>query len=190
MVIIHFHMIVSSDNALSLKSYNKVRRISYKDYFCSGVNMNTIARLLPIFVLMVTALTIGETTTFAASNHDIPLMGMTHMPVNWTGDFGSGDYGDFNPAQYGGVQPHHHHSSTNMIADTGDNSNSTAGSDEFNSAQYGWSHPHHNSIIADTGDNSNSTAGSDDSGGATQNGSSDTVLHLEPLRVPSLTVWP
>ena len=140
--------------------------------------MNTIGRILPIFVLMVAALTIGETTTFAASNHDIPLMGMTHMPVNWTGDFGSGDYGDFNPTQYGGVQPHHHHSSTNMIA----------GSDDFNSAQYGWSHPHHSSIIADyNGDNSNSTAGS---GGATQNGSSDTVLHLEPLRVPSLTVRP
>src|SRR5215469_18067481 len=80
--------------------------------------MNTIGRILPIFVLMVAALTIGETTTFAASNHDIPLMGMTHMPVNWTGDFGSGDYGDF-PAQYGGVQPHHHPSSTNMIVDTG-----------------------------------------------------------------------
>jgi hypothetical protein len=153
--------------------------------------MNTIARMLSIFVLTVAALMIGETTTFASSNHDIPLIGMTHMPVNWTGDFGSGDYGDFNPAQYGGVQPYHHHSSTNMIADTGDNSNSTAGSDDFNSAQYGWSHPHHSSIIADyNGDNSNSTAGSHDSGGATQNGSSDTVLHLEPLRVPGLTVRP
>ena len=62
--------------------------------------MNTIARMLAIFVLTVAALTIGETTTFAASNHDM-LIGMTHMPVNWTGDFGSGDYGDFNPAQYG-----------------------------------------------------------------------------------------
>jgi hypothetical protein len=78
-------------------------------------------------------------TAFAASNHDIPLC-MTHMPVNRTGDFGSGDFGDFNPAQYGGVQPHHHHSSTHMIVDTGDNSNSTAGSDDFNSAQYGWLH--------------------------------------------------
>ena len=81
-----------------------------------------------------------------------------------------------------------------MIADSGGNSNRTAGSDDFgdfNSAQYEWSHPHHHhsSMIADyNGDNSNSTAGSDDSGGAAQNGSSDTVLHLEPLRVPSLTV--
>jgi hypothetical protein len=44
--------------------------------------MNTIARKLTIFVLMAaaatTALTIGATTTFAASNthtHDIQLMG-------------------------------------------------------------------------------------------------------------------
>src|SRR5215467_15122367 len=94
--------------------------------------MNTIARNLSIFVLMtaaaITALTIGTTTTFAASNthrHDIQLMGkddslassFTHTPVNWTGDVGSGDFGGFNSAQYGGVQPHHHHSSTNMIAD-------------------------------------------------------------------------
>ena len=156
--------------------------------------MNTIARKLSIFVLMAaaatTALTIGATTTLAASNthtHDIQLMGkddswassFTHTPVNWTGDVGSGDFGGFNSAQYGGVQPHHHHSSTNMIVDyNGDNSNSPAGRDDFNSAQYGWSHPHHSSIIADTGDNSNSPA--------TQNGSSDTVLHLEP----SLTVRP
>ena len=79
-----------------------------------------------------------------------------------------------------------------MIADAGDNSKSTAGSDDFNSAQYGWSHPHHSSIIADAGNNSKSTAGSDDGGGfsATHNGSSDSVLHLEPLRVPSLTVRP
>jgi hypothetical protein len=118
--------------------------------------MNTIARKLSIFVLIAaaattTALTIGATTTFAASNthtHDIQLMGMTHMPVNWTGDYGSGDFGDFNSAQYGGVQPDNHHSSGNMIADSGDNSNSTAGSDNrgsFNSAQYGSSdsHPHH-----------------------------------------------
>jgi hypothetical protein len=119
--------------------------------------MNTIARKLTIFVLMAaaatTALTIGTTTTFAASNthtHDIQLMGMTHMPVNWTGDFGSGDFGDFNSAQsHGGVQPHDHHSSGNMIADfNGDNSNSTAGSNDrggFNSAQYesSDSHSHH-----------------------------------------------
>src|SRR5215472_848084 len=99
--------------------------------------MNIIARKLPIFVLMAavvatTALTIGATTTFAASNthtHDIQLMGMTHMPVNWTGDYGSGDFGDFNSTQYGGVQPDNHHSSTKMIADSGDNSNNTA--DEF-----------------------------------------------------------
>src|SRR5215472_2985085 len=92
---------------------------------------------------------------------------------------------DFNSAQYGWSHPHH----SSIIADyNDDNSNSTAGIDDFNSAQYGWSHPHHSSIIADTGDNSNSTAGSDDSGGAMQKGSSDTVLHLEPLQVPSLTV--
>ena len=132
--------------------------------------MNTIARLLPIFVLMVTALTIGETTTFAASNthtHKIQLMGkddswassFIHTPVNWTGDVGSGDFGGFDSAQYGGVQPHHHHSSTNMIADSGGNSNRSAGSDDG-----GFS--------------------------ATQNGSSDSVLHLELLRIPSLTVRP
>ena len=62
--------------------------------------MNVIARKLLIFVLMAalvatTALTIGATTTFAASNthrHDIQLMGkddswassFTHTPVNWT----------------------------------------------------------------------------------------------------------
>ena len=127
--------------------------------------MNTNARKLSIFVLMAaaatTALTIGATTTFAASNthrHDIQLMGndgsddswassFTHTPVNWTGDVGSGDFGGFNSAQYGGVQPHHHHSS--MIADyNGDNSNSTTGSDDrggFSSTQYGSSdsHPHH-----------------------------------------------
>jgi hypothetical protein len=123
--------------------------------------MNTIARKLTIFVLMAaaatTALTIGATTTFAASNthtHDIQLMGkddrwassFTHTPVNWTGDVGSGG---FNAEQYGGSHPHHHHSSTNMIADlNGDNSNSTAGSGDrggFSSAQYGssGSHSHH-----------------------------------------------
>ena len=91
-------------------------------------------------------------------------------------------------------EPHHHHSSTNMVADSGGNSNSTAGdSGDFNSAQYEWSHQHHHhsSMIADyNGDNSNSSAGSNHGGGfsATQNGSSDSVLHLEPLRVPSLTV--
>ena len=75
--------------------------------------MNTIARKLSIFVLMAaaattTALTIGATTTFAASNthtHDIQLMGeydrwassFTHTPVNWTGDVGSGGFAE----QYG-----------------------------------------------------------------------------------------
>jgi hypothetical protein len=68
--------------------------------------MNTIARKLTIFVLMAaaatTALTMGATITFAASNthtHDIKLMAkddslassFTHTPVNWTGDVGSGD---------------------------------------------------------------------------------------------------
>src|SRR5262249_47430330 len=92
---------------------------------------------------------------------------------------------DFNSAQYGWSHPHH----SSIIADAGDNSNSTAGSDDFNSAQYGWSYPHHSSIIADAGDNSNSTDSRYHGWGATQNGSSDTV-HLEPLRVPSLTVRP
>jgi hypothetical protein len=125
--------------------------------------MNTIARKLSIFVLMAaaatTALTMGATTTFAASNthrHHIELMGnddswassFTHTPINSTGTVGSDDFGGFSSAQYGGVQPHHHHSSTDMIADYGDNSNSTAGSDDrggFSSAQYGssGSHSHH-----------------------------------------------
>jgi hypothetical protein len=124
--------------------------------------MNAITRKLSIFVLIAaaattTALTIGATTTFAASNthtHDIQLMGkddswassFTHIPVNWTGDVGSGG---FNSEQYGWSHPHHHHSSTNMIADlNGDNSNSTAGTGDrgdFSSAQYGssGSHSHH-----------------------------------------------
>jgi hypothetical protein len=121
--------------------------------------MNTIARKLSIFVLIAaaattTALTIGATTTFAASNthtHDIQLMGkddswassFAHIPVNWTGDVGSDG---FNSEQYGWSHPHHHHSSTNMIADlNGDNSNSTAGSadrGDFSSAQYGSSGSH------------------------------------------------
>jgi hypothetical protein len=141
--------------------------------------MNTIARNLSIFVLMtaaaITALTIGTTTTFAASNtHTHQLMGkddswassFTHTPVNWTDDVGSGD---FNSAQYGGVQPHHHHSSTNMIADSGGNSSRTAGSGDFtdfNSAQYGGVQPHHHhsstNMIADSGGNSSRTAGSGD----------------------------
>ena len=114
--------------------------------------MNTISRKLPIFVLMaaavMTALTIGATTTFAASNthtHDIQLTdkdeswasSFTHTPVNWSGDVGN-DFGGFNSAQYG-VQPHYHHSSTNMIADSGSNSNRTAGDfGDFNSARYAW----------------------------------------------------
>jgi hypothetical protein len=165
--------------------------------------MNIIARKLPIFVLMAaivatTALTIGATTTFAASNNDIQLMGMTHMPVNWTGDFGSGDFGDFNSAQYGGVQSDNHHSSGNMIADSnGDNSNSTAGEfGDFNSAQYAWSHPHHHhsSMIADSnGDNSNSTAGSNDRGGfnSAQYESSDGHSHHHKDSTPNSSwMWP
>lgn len=181
----------------------------YKDYFCSAVDVNTIARNLSIFVLMtaaaITALTIGTTTTFAASNtHTHQLMGkddswassFTHTPVNWTDDVGSGD---FNSAQYGGVQPHHHHSSTNMIADSGGNSSRTAGSGDFtdfNSAQYAWSHPHHHhsSMIADyNGDNSNSTAGSDDRGGfsSTQYGSSDSHPHNHKDSTPNSSwMWP
>jgi hypothetical protein len=174
--------------------------------------MNTIARKLTIFVLMAaaatTALTIGATTTFAASNthtHDIQLMGkddswassFTHTPVNWTGNVGSDD---FNSAQYGGVQPHHHHSSTNMIADSSDNSNSTAGSGDFgdfNSAQNAWSHPYHHhsstNMIADSGDNSNSTAGSDDRGGfkSAQYGSSDGHSHHHKDSTPNSSwMWP
>ena len=123
--------------------------------------MNTIARKLTIFVLIAaaatTALTIGATTTFAASNthtHHIQLMGnddswassFTHTHINSTG---SDDRGGFSSAQYGWSPTHHHHSSTDMIADfNGDNSNSTAGSDNpggFSSAQYGssGSHSHH-----------------------------------------------
>ena len=124
--------------------------------------MNTIARKLSIFVLMAaatTALTMGATTTFAASTHthDIHPMGnddswassFTHTPINSTGAVGSDDFGGFNSAQYGGSHPHHHHSSTDMNADfNGDNSNSTAGSGvrvDFSSAQYGssGSHSHH-----------------------------------------------
>jgi len=176
--------------------------------------MNTIARNLSIFVLMtaaaITALTNGTTTTFAASNthtHDIQLMdkdeswpsSFTHTPVNWTGDVGSGDFGGFDSAQYGGVQPHHHHSSTNMIADSGGNSNRTAGSGDFgdfNSAQYAWSHPHHHhsSMIADyNGDNSNSTAGSDNRGGfsSTQYGSPDSHSHHHKDNTPNSSwMWP
>jgi len=123
----------------------------------------------------------------------------THTPVNWTGDVGSGDFGGFDSAQYGGVQPHHHHSSTNMIADSGGNSNRTAGSGDFgdfNSAQYAWSHPHHHhsSMIADyNGDNSNSTAGSDDRGGfsSTQYGSSDSHPHNHKDSTPNSSwMWP
>jgi hypothetical protein len=168
--------------------------------------MNTIARKLSIFVLIAaaattTALTIGATTTFAASNthtHDIQLMGMTHMPVNWTGDYGSGDFGDFNSAQYGGVQPDNHHSSGNMIADSGDDSNSTAGDfGDFNSAQYGGVQPdnHHSSgnMIADSGDNSNSTAGSDNRGSfnSAQYGSSDSHPHHHKDSTPNSSwMWP
>jgi hypothetical protein len=179
--------------------------------------MNTIARKLSIFVLMAaastTALTMGATTTFAASNthtHHIQLMGnddswassFTHTPINSTGTVGSDDFGGFNSAQYGWSHPHHHHSSTDMIADfNGDNSNSTAGSDNrggFNSAQYGWSHPHHHhsstDMIADfNGDNSNSTAGSDNRGGfsSAQYGSSGSHSHHHPNSAPNLSwMWP
>ncbi len=123
--------------------------------------MNTIARKLSIFVLMAaaatTALMIGATTTFAASNthtqHMRPMgnndswaSSFTHTPTNLT----RYDDGGFSSAQYGWSHPHHSHSSTDMIADfNGDNSNSTTGSDDhggFSSAQYGSSgshHPHH-----------------------------------------------
>jgi hypothetical protein len=100
--------------------------------------MNTIARKLTLFVLMAaaatTALTIGATTTFAASNTHTPqfqLMGndyswassFTHTPINLTGNVGSDD---------------------RHVADwfSPNNSNSTAGSDArggFNSAQNGSS---------------------------------------------------
>jgi hypothetical protein len=175
--------------------------------------MNRIARNLSIFVLMTaaatTTLTIGATTTLAASNthtHDIQLMGkddswassFTHTPVNWTGDVGSGAFGGFNSAQYGGFQPHHHDSSTNTIADSGGKLNSTADSGDigdFNSAQYGVVNPHHHSsMIADyNGDNSNSTAGSDDRGGfsSTQYGSPDSHSHHHKDSTPNSSwMWP
>jgi len=171
--------------------------------------MNTISRKLPIFVLMaaavMTALTIGATTTFAASNtytHDIQLMdkdeswpsSFTHTPVNWTGDVGN-DFGGFNSAQYGEVQPHHHHSSTNMIADSGNNSNRTASDfGDFNSAQYGWSHPHHSSMIADyNGHNLNNTAGSADRGdfSSSQYGSPDSQPNHHKDSTPNSSwMWP
>ncbi len=110
-----------------------------------------------------TVLTLGATTTFAASNthsHQNQLTGnddswassLTHTPINSTGNDDSlastsNEFGDFNSAQYAWSHPHHHHSS--MIADyNGDNSNSTAGSDDrvgFSSAQYrsSDSHSHH-----------------------------------------------
>ena len=92
------------------------------------------------------------------------LASFTHTPINSTGTVGSDDFGGFNSAQYGWSHPHHHHSSTDMIADYGDNSNSTGGSENrggFSSAQYGGVQPHHHhsstDMIADfNGDNSNS----------------------------------
>ena len=51
----------------------------------------------------------------------------SHTP-NSTGTVGSDDLGSFRSIQYAWNHPHHHHSSTNMIAHiNGDNSNSTAG---------------------------------------------------------------
>jgi hypothetical protein len=121
--------------------------------------MNTIGRKLSIFVLMAaatTALTMGATTTFAASNthtnrfqpmdnDDSWASSLIHTPINSTD---IDEFGDFNSAQYAWSHPHHHHSSTDMIADYRDNSNSTVGSDDrggFNSAKYGLSdsHSHH-----------------------------------------------
>ena len=62
-------------------SYNQVKPTSYKEYLCSGVNMNTTARKLSIFVFVAvatTALTLNTSTTFAVSNtqtrHHIQLM--------------------------------------------------------------------------------------------------------------------
>jgi hypothetical protein len=178
--------------------------------------MNTIARKLSIFVLMAaaatTALTIGATTTFAASNthtHHIQLMGnddswassFTHTPINSTGTVGSDDFGGFNSAQYGWSHPHHHHSSTDMIADYGNDSNSTGGSENrggFSSAQYGGVQPHHHhsstDMIADfNGDNSNSTAGSDNHGGfsSAQYGSSGSHSHHHQNSAPNSSwMWP
>jgi hypothetical protein len=139
--------------------------------------MNTSVRKLSIFVLMAaatTALAIGATTTFAASNthtHHIQLMGnddswassFTHTP-NSTGTAGSNDHGGFSSAQYGWSHPHHHHSSTDMIADiNGDNSNSTAGSNDhggFSSAQHGssGSHSHHHQNTQQVSSGANSTS--------------------------------
>jgi hypothetical protein len=130
--------------------------------------MNTIARKLPVFVLMAaaltTALTIGPTTTLAVSNtHQLQLMGNDDSLASTSNEFG-----DFNSAQYAWSHPYHH-SSTDMIADfNGDNSNSTASSDYrggFNSAQYGVQPHHHHSstdmISNFNNDNSTGNVGSD-----------------------------
>jgi hypothetical protein len=132
--------------------------------------MNTTVRKLSIFAFMAvatTVLTLGASTTFAASNththHDIQLMNnddswassFTHTPNSTS--TGSDYPGSFSSTQYGsGSHPHHHHSSTDMIADiNGANSTSTTGSGHpgsFSSTQYGsGSHPHHhhNDMIVD-----------------------------------------
>ena len=166
--------------------------------------MNTTARKLSVFVLMAvatTVLTLGASTTFAANtHHHIQLMSnddswassFSHKP-NSTSTAGSDYPGSFSSTQYGsGSHPHHHHSSTDMIADiNGANSTSTAGSDypswpsSFSSTQYGsGSHPHHHhsstDMIADiNGANSTSTAGSGDRGSfsSTQYGSGSHPHH-------------
>jgi hypothetical protein len=178
--------------------------------------MNTIARKLSIFVLMaaaaMTAITIGATTTFAASNthtnrfqpmgnDDSWASSFTHTPINSTGTFGSDDFGGFNSAQYLWSHPHHHHSSTDTIADfvSGD-SNSTAGSDNrggFSSGEYGGAQPHHHNSSTDTiadfvsGD-SNSTAGSDNRGGfsSAQYGSGSHSHHHQNSAANSSWMWP
>ena len=128
--------------------------------------MNITVRKLSIFVFIsaaTTALTIGSTTTFAASNththHHIQLMGNGD---SWASSFTHPPYSTGTAWN----QPHHHHSSTDMIAHIkGDNSNSTVGSVDpgsFSSIQYAWNHPHHHHSSTDMiahikGDNSNST---------------------------------
>jgi hypothetical protein len=157
--------------------------------------MSTNGIILSIFLFMAvatTALTIGTSTTFAASTQ---LMSGDYLPTfaatNGHTQDHHGSPTQYESAQYAWSHPHHHHSSADqndMIADTSDNkSNNGAGSygsgsptqyesAQYESAQYAWSHPHHhhssadqNDMIADTSDNkSNNGAGSYGSGSPTQ----------------------
>jgi hypothetical protein len=165
--------------------------------------MNTIARKLPIFVLMAaaltTALTIGATTTLAVSNtytRQLQLMGNDDSLASTNNEFG-----DFNSAQYAWSHPYHH-SSTDMIADfNGDNSSSTTSSDYhggFNSAQYGGVQPHHHHSSTDmisnfNNDNSTGNVGSDGFAdlNSAQYGSSDSHSRHHQNSTPNSSwMWP